>query len=382
VVVRQALDIVRSANQYPVQAILRVVGLNFSPSLADSMYKVISLRKYLDSRPDQAGKALLCMIRLLLETIEAHAVKAEAADHEEFRAGIRGVQESLGESTPPAEILVLAGRTVKTIEEYNSRATKFVQRQCVELQAMIAMLTKTMTEVASGSQRSVLRLHEIERELQSASLIEDFQTVKIRMAECLEGLRGEIGRQHEESTHRVIELRSVLDASHARTAARANQEARVDPLTGLPERPAAEAALAAAAKSEQPAFAVLFVVERLDLINARFGHQVGDQVLLFFKEHVEQALAGSDRLFRWTGPALLAIIERDEPIAKIREEMNRVVSKRLSKSVSVANRSVLLPIPSNWVVFAIHEVRPHQQLLRNIDAFVGGDAESRPALAV
>lgn len=346
------------------------------------MYKVISLRKYLDSRPDQAAKALLCMIHLLLETIEEHAVRAEAADHEEFQAGIRGVQDSLDESTPPAEILVLAGRTVKAIEEYNSRATKFVQRQCVELQAMIAMLTKTMTEVASGSQRSVLRLHEIEQELQSASLIEDFQTVKIRMAECLEGLRGEIGRQHEESSRRVIEMRTVLDASHARTAARTNQEARVDPLTGLPERPAAEAALSAAAKSAQPAFAAVFVVERLDLINARFGHQVGDQVLVFFKEHVEQTLAGSDRLFRWTGPALLAIVERDEPIAKIREEMNRVVSQRLSKSVSVGSRSVLLPIPSNWVVFAIHEVRPHQQLVRNIDAFVGGGAEAKPALAV
>jgi GGDEF domain-containing protein len=125
-------------------------------------------------------------------------------------------------------------------------------------------------------------------------------------------------------------------------------------------------------------FAAVFAIERLDLINARFGHEVGDQVLLFFGEHVAQALKGSDRLFRWTGPAFLALMERSEPAHKVREEISRVISRRLSKTVKIANRSVLLPVPTNWVVFDAQELRPLQRLVHSIDSFVhGGGAEPK-----
>lgn len=338
----------------------------------------ISLRKYLESRPDQLANSLLRMVHLLLDTVEAHSVKGEAADYERLRLDIRSVKESFASAPAPSEVLVLAGKTVRALEEYNGRTSKFLQRQCVELQSMIAMLTKAMTVIASDSRNSVSRLQDIERQLQSASLLEDFQAAKIRMSECLDGLRTEIAHQRTQSTHRVTEMQTVIEESRERTAARTNREARNDPLTGLPERPAAEAALSAALKQGGRVFAAVFAIERLDLINARFGHEVGDQVLLFFGEHVAQALKGSDRFFRWTGPAFLALMERSEPVHKVREEISRVILRRLSKTVKIANRSVLLPVPTNWVVFDAQELRPLQRLVHSIDSFVdSGGAEPK-----
>jgi hypothetical protein len=49
----------------------------------------ISIKKYLDSRPEQVASALLRMVQLLLQGIEMHAGAGDAADHEKFRKDIQ-----------------------------------------------------------------------------------------------------------------------------------------------------------------------------------------------------------------------------------------------------------------------------------------------------
>jgi len=175
----------------------------------------------------------------------------------------------------------------------------------------------------------------------------------------------------------LTRLKAAIAGSKDSAASRTAPGSRADPITGLPERPAAEAALVAAVKTGNPVYAVLFVLERLDLINSRFGREVGDQVLSFLREHIAQSLSKPVRLFRWTGPALIAIVEREVDAQALREELNRILPLKLSKTVMVSNRPVLLAVSSNWMLFAAHEVRPFQQLLRDIDSFV--QANSCPA---
>jgi GGDEF domain-containing protein len=237
---------------------------------------------------------------------------------------------------------------------------------------MVAMLTKTMAAITSGSQSTISRLQNIEGELQKASLLEDFHTAKIRMSECLDVLRTEIVRHRSESAQQVSEIHSTVRSLRSKSLT-PEEIARLDPLTKLPERAAAEAALAAVVKETIPAFAVAFVTDRLDLINARFGRAVGDAVLLFFSRHVRQELTEADRLFRWTGPAILAILQRSEPPASVREDMNHLFARRPTMNVTVEDRPVMLAVPAKWMVLAAHEIRPLPQLIKRIDAFVHGE---------
>jgi len=334
----------------------------------------ISLKKYLDSRPEQVASAALRMIHLLLQGIEMHAVKGDAADYDRFREDIRKVHESLGERPSASEVLVLAGSTLKALEEYNKQTSKYLHIQCGELQAMIGMLTKTMTAIATGGETSTSRLQTIESQLHKATMIEEFQTAKLRMSECLDNLRGEIVRQREHSTRAVTELKEALEQSQERITPKPTR--RRDPVTGLHERAEAEAAMLAAAQENRRVYAVILILERLNLVNSRFGYAVGDQLLLFFTQHLAQGLSGADKLFRWSGPALLALLERPESTAKVREQIARVVSQRLTKNIQVGNRSVLLPVAADWTIFSLLEIRPVQLLFQQIDAFVHRDSSS------
>lgn len=340
----------------------------------------ISIKKYLDSRPEQVAAALLRMVQLLLQGIEMHAVKGDAADYEKFRKDIQQVQESFGDKPAASDVLVAAGTVVKAMEEYNQRTSRFIHVQCAELQTMVSMLTKTMTTLSTGSEASATRLQTIERQLHKATMIEDFQTARLRLSECLDTLRGEITRQREESTRAVSDMRTDLEKSRKRlapmTAASASSR-REDLITGLPEREAAEAAIVEAVAQNRPLYAVMFVIDRLDLINARFGYGAGDQVLLVYTQHVAQGLSRQDKLFRWRGPALLAVLERSSSPKQVREEIMRIVAQRLEKTIQVGNRSVLLPIGARWAIFAVSEYRPVQLLFQQLDLFVQGGGSSR-----
>jgi GGDEF domain-containing protein len=256
-----------------------------------------------------------------------------------------------------------------------------MRAQCEDLQNMVAMLTKTMAAITSESQSSISHLQEIEASLQTASALEDFHVAKIRMSECLDVLGKEIVHRRSESAKQVREMGSVVQGLRSSRPHSAEELARKDPLTGLIERAGAEAALAAAVKEGRPAYAAVFVADRLDMINARFGRSVGDDVLVFFCQHIARWLKETDRLYRWTGPAVLAVLHRETSVASVREETNALFARRLTMNVTSENRSVLLAVPAKWMVFAAQEIRPLPRLIKSIDAFVHGEPPEAKAAA-
>ena len=53
-----------------------------------------------------------------------------------------GCSETLSPETTTSELLVVVGRLLRAMEDYNQRTSKFVRRQSTELQHIVSMLTK------------------------------------------------------------------------------------------------------------------------------------------------------------------------------------------------------------------------------------------------
>jgi len=145
----------------------------------------------------------------------------------------------------------------------------------------------------------------------------------------------------------------------------------VDAITGLPNRESAEQALTAALERRKPAYAVAFAVSRVHLINARFGYSTGNQILLRARDHLAARLGLERRLFRWTGPVFVALIEQEEePDA----EVQRITSAKLETGVSIGDSSVMLPIHLVSLLCPLAQVTVLAELTQRIDAFVGEQA--------
>lgn len=314
---------------------------------------MISLRKLWSAEPASADDALLRVVRLLLQGIALHAVEGDRNDHEKFRSDMQAMIDSLEHDPSPAVLLMTTGSALKTLEDYNQRTSRYVRLQGAELQNMIGMLTQTVSALGAGSERSVTRLKEIETQLEKARVIEDVRMLKLRMEDCLGGIREEAQRQKTDSSQTLQGITEEIIKSRERM--RVATVPAPDPVTGLPTRVDAEIALNKAASGSQTAYAVAFAVDRVGVINTRFGYAVGDKVLKIYLDELRARLSANDPVFRWNGPAFVVLLERPDPIERVREQLGFVVPPKLERNLQLPNRSALLPISATWAVFPVKQ---------------------------
>jgi GGDEF domain-containing protein len=110
------------------------------------------------------------------------------------------------------------------------------------------------------------------------------------------------------------------------------------------------------------------VVDRIKLINLRFGIDAGNSVLRVFKESVEQRFAQGDQLFRWNGPTIVALIDSTQSVDQVRAQVRRLLETRIEETLEVEQRSVLITISASWSVFLL--IPPLTDAAKQIQAFI------------
>jgi GGDEF domain-containing protein len=189
-------------------------------------------------------------------------------------------------------------------------------------------------------------------------------------AGCITKLHEEIERERKIYAQRIADLKTALEDLRSGAAnAPAAEAARKDPVTGLPEKDAAEVAIARAMEEQRSMFAAVFVVERLAMVNARFGSSVGNQVFQLYSTHLAQSLPQRDGLFRWTGTALVALLEREGDEAAMRSEILGISAKRFSRMIDAGSRSVLLSLGTASTIFSLKEGTAGS-IVENIEEFI------------
>ena len=251
------------------------------------------------------------------------------------------------------KVLIDATALAQIIERY-SRPLQ--QRAGVEQEASPGLLATFMdhlecvhTEAVEAAQIAQIRSY------LEAGHPEDPEQRRQLLIECLASLRQ--GFQDRESAResanetliaslrdRIQSLEESGSLASPAAAAAPVQAVVSDPSTGLPAKSEAEAALRRVAGASQSYIAV-FYVHRMSLINARFGEEIGNEILLYCSQHIATNLIRpADLLFRWSGPVFVAILEREESASAVAGEVRRVVSAPLSRFFDNSSRTMYLPI--------------------------------------
>lgn len=238
-----------------------------------------------------------------------------------------------------------------------------------QLHALLSAAARTVSHICSASDECVTRLDQIEDQIEETSGLDGVRVLRFRLEECLQALREQTRHQREQMSQLLVRLQQQIEFAQAENSGDAIFAPEIDRVSGLEEREGAERAMAAAMERGGPSYAALFVVDRLHLINAQFGYSTGDRILREFCEHLRTSLLPQDQLFRWTGPAFLAVIERSEEPAEVEADIQRIAGGQLEAAVQIGNGCVRLPIVRTAVLLPLAGAGTLANLISRMDAF-------------
>ncbi|MFL6446806.1 MAG: GGDEF domain-containing protein [Bryobacteraceae bacterium] len=200
---------------------------------------------------------------------------------------------------------------------------------------------------------SIGLLETLEQSLSQALELDDPQALKQSISQCLEAVRSEKDKQ---TPQRSVTLPPATRAS-------------LDAVTGLPGRLHFERRVADLVAEGRTFIAALFVVERLPLMNKRFGRAAGDRVLSYVAHYLAHELPESNGLSRWSGSAFAAIIKAENS-EKMENQIRAISNKPLSASIDVGNRSVMLTISCGCMMEQVSGDASPESLFAKMDEFL------------
>ena len=211
--------------------------------------------------------------------------------------------------------------------------------------------TNKLVPVENPTEETLLRVIQILRGMvDTAGHAGDVGEIKSKLADCLKSVLEEVERRHGGGNHSL------------------------DPTTGLPDRAGAEDAILKAYEADTPACVGVLAFDRLTTLNLRFGNKVGDEILRHYADTLRQQLPSEDRLFRWSGNALVALLLRPARIEQVRREFGRLVDTGYEHTVNTPSRAVHLSILPRWAVWPMMASPP--LLMQKLDSFAS--MQTRP----
>lgn len=333
---------------------------------------VISIRKYLNDNGTDSTNPLLRVCAVLLEGMIRAALAYDRDEYSEFSANLRTLAIKLETSKDARELLGVAESATEALEKYNRGAQSAHAAQTVELRMMIEMLSEALVMLSQAGGQSVENLQNIREQLEQAHQLDDIRLVRARLGDALKSISEEAQQQRERNSEI---LRKAEEA--ARLASLHRDEPPKDRVSGLPSCEQAESEIAARVGPNSRYCAAVFVVERVESVNLRYGYAAGDQLLQAFARYLEEKLTLGDQLFRWRGPTFLLVLERSGPAESVRAEVARYASNLQEYATEVDGRPVKLPLSSAWTLLPLGGCQVAGQANQQIDRFVAEHCEKR-----
>jgi GGDEF domain-containing protein len=289
---------------------------------------------------------------LLLGAAADHPVQCGEGEADSFRKHVRDSIDALQNATGSAQILMNAGGVAQAIKHYGEHTQNRVNALLADMKETAQVFLNHLEELYRQSEAKPIlsALRSTMEQTLAEGKLGPARDAALASLEELAKLAAEARTHSLQLTDNLQDRIVILEqaAGSGRTLAPAPAPT-VDTTTGLPKRADAEFAIQRAldhpSESGLKFYAAVFYLHRMPLTNARFGEAIGNQVLLFCSQHIATTVTrANDSLFRWSGPAFVAILERAESEMAVSSEVQRLISAPFSRFFETSSRSVYLPV--------------------------------------
>ncbi len=313
---------------------------------------------------------------LMLEELASGAVVASDDEYAALRTDLIRLREFAEQESTADSMLRTAKAVTLAIETYNREITVLLRKQQRALQGVVGLMAEAGAAIAGEATPSVEKLQEIGTGLAGAQSVADIDNLPLHVGKCLQAFSQEMLVQREQADSLIVELRQEIERGPQEGGPPQPEAQDLEPITGLPPRELCLKAMHRPIPARKRRYVVTLVLNNLDAIHARFGDEIGDRVLCWFVDFVVQQIRPQDRLFRWSGPSLVLLIESTEVLGKIDTYVGRILAPRLEETFQIEGRSILIRIAATWLAFQL--TTTVAQAERQIEKFTASQRNLAP----
>ena len=324
---------------------------------------LLSVKRFLTQLEEEA--AYRRVISMLLDGVATHALNLDRGACRSFCERIAEIRQAIDSDTTVEALLANAGAAVQAIGDYARETDRLLQTQSVDTQNVIATLARTSADTGGIDGRAVVPLQKTGNGRERPAAVEEVSALKARLQESLGGIPEDGKRQKAESDQAAQALHPEVSRKPE-----SSHNLGIDPVTDLPCEAAAQAQFLSALRTGEQKHVAVFVLGSAQRINLRFGRAAGDEVIRELKRYLAGRLESADRMFRWPGPAIVALLATPEPFERVRARLKRFLEKPIERTFDINGRSVLIPLSIVWSVFALSQ--PLAVPNRQIHDFIAG----------
>ena len=89
--------------------------------------------------------------------------------------------------------------------------------------------------------------------------------------------------------------------------------------------------------------------------------------MMEFAQELAQHFSGTDRLFRWRGPTMVALVKRTGRVLEVRTEMGRLAAAKRDTALNLQGRDVYMSIAVRSAVISLEDGRPLASILETLN---------------
>jgi diguanylate cyclase (GGDEF)-like protein len=228
------------------------------------------------------------------------------------------------------------------------------------------MMCDTISFLSSSSSSGIQTLQLIEKTLETGSTSVDIRSLRGQLADCFVIVRNDSIRVREDTQNQIDMLQSGVQSARDHLAS----EFSTDPMTGLPGRAAAEQSIANTIAEGLDFAVALFMVDRVESINARFGRTVGDQMIRTMAQRLAQSASQPNSLLRWSGPAFLQVLKVGPDFSAVEQQVKKMALTRVQMNIETDGGSQMLAISCSSLLEKVKKTESAESVFRRLDAFI------------
>jgi len=230
----------------------------------------------------------------LVDSVSRYVLDGEP--YGDIREDLRLLSENLrAADRPPASSEAFD----RSVQEFRRRCEDASQAQCSDLRRMLASMNEALIILASGSDRSLDALRQMEMTLGHAATLNDISSLKSRVNDVIRLVSQETVRLREEAPRAIAEMSNAITAAkntfHAGTAE-------------YPDRERAVTAMTEAMKDIAGGAVAVFVLQRLPAITVRYGKDTARELVHDLIRDRIHPLAPDSQAFAWSEDTALLVV--------------------------------------------------------------------------